>query len=1712
MKTLLTKLRIRLGCGAIVLLALSIAAAPVAAVNYTWTGLGADDSLFTAENWSPVPSPMFDTTTATTHSIIFTGSTRTSPTVPDGANPNFNNATFDANAAAFTIGLAGASGSFRLGSTGASTMRNLVNNSPNVQTFNAPVLISVATINAATAGFVFNSTYSAGSSTSSRRTDVTGNHDVWFNAGISGAGKDTTSADTAGAVQIKTTATAHIPVASASTHGDRFGGLWNGVFNIYTGALRIGHNDALGAGSATVQIPGETATVPGRTIIQGGTYNGRLELVGGITVSENFSLAARSSSVGFLPHIVSVGGGNTLTGSIDIGTGGSYYNIQSDGTAPGDLLTLAGNFAPTVATGNRYLRLQGAGNGAVSGNITNGTATVRLFKEDGGTWTITSSGNTYSSGTYIEGGTLALTGSGSIATTSQIQVNSGCTFDVSGVTGGLWTLAPSGAQNLVGWGTVKGNVQDTALGATISGGTLGAAGTLNFTNDLSLNGNGTLRFDLGPATTIGSDVNDLLSIGGNLSLAGTTSVVVNNTDTIQGFATGTYRLIDYVGSLTGNASNFTVSALGGTTRQNFAISTATPKQVNLIVTGAPLSLTWKGDGTTNAWDVATTANWNNLTQMFYNSDSVTFDDTGSNNPAVYLTASVTPGAIAVNNSAKDYVFGGFGAIVGNTGLTKSGTGKLTIDNSGPNTFTGAIALNGGAIEVGSGSNVGNLGTGAIALAAGTTLAFNRSDGITLANVLSGSGTLEQKGLYGLLDVTATNANFTGPVTISQGTLKWNSNNNLGPAAGLPDVTNNAILQLDSTAGSWTPNRTIVGTGAVEKIGANTISFNKAHTFNGGLTISAGTLQVGGTNQTEGALGAGAVVNNATLTFNRSATYTVANVIGGTGAVNFNAAAGVVTMTGDNTYDGNTSINDGTVILGSATGLGNTTGYTYITSNTAARLALTGGITVNEPIALGTRGSSAAHSYMPHILNLGGDNTLAGAITAGTGGSRLTIQSDGTAPGDLLTLSNTITNTTSGSDNLYFRGAGNGLVSGNITNGTGQWRIFKLDAGTWTFTYANTYTNSTDIVAGTLALKDSGTISASMAVVFQEPAAIFDVSQTFSQTFSMGASQGLIGIGKVVGNVATTSGSQIAPSGPVSITNSFTGSPSRYNYLGGTMTIQGASATTGLDLSGGESLTFKLTPNPASTANDKIQVVGRLNMLNLYGNTNVLIVPETALGPAGSEYTLLSASSQSGTSSFALDPNHNTRYSLSLNTASPGVVKLKVDSGSNANLIWAGTVNSVWDLKTTANWTGADGLFYQADAVSFTDAAPDDKLNVTIGDAANPYLYPASVTVDSSKNYIFGGTGSISSGATLTKSGAGTLTVNNGNDFNGTVTITGGMLIDGAGGALGRTSGGTVINGGTLDSNGLSSSYEQISVQGMGVGGNGALVNNSTAAHYFNYITLAGDATLGGTGNWNIVGPVQVNSGIATGYLHGNGYALTKVGTNEIDLMDLGETNLGDIHVNAGRLYVQAGTTLGNNANQITLANGAWLGFWLTTVAHAKPISIDATGGRIDTWGGASTLTSTIAAAGALTVSAADGAAMTLNGVISGVGGLTKINSNTAGGKVILGGNNTYQGPTLISAGTLELSATGQIAPVSAITNDAVFQVNGGTHTLGTIGGGGTMNVFAASEVTATSIAQNALIIGGVAPASAAAVPEPGTWLLLFAGLPAAMGLRRLWKR
>src|SRR5207249_2983562 len=177
-----------------------------------------------------------------------------------------------------------------------------------------------------------------------------------------------------------------------------------------------------------------------------------------------------------------------------------------------------------------------------------------------------------------------------------------------------------------------------------------------------------LTFDLTNNTTIGGGVNDLLVVNGNLNLNNNT---VNVRPIAPGgaLANGTYRLVNYSGTKTGNLS------ISSGTRFTLTLDESTVGQIKLNVSGLPASLVWKGNSGT-AWDVATTPNWLNgaSSDVFFDFDTVTFNDTASTFN-VSINQIVQPTSVTVN-AGNNYTFIGSGGISGLTGLTKSGTGTL----------------------------------------------------------------------------------------------------------------------------------------------------------------------------------------------------------------------------------------------------------------------------------------------------------------------------------------------------------------------------------------------------------------------------------------------------------------------------------------------------------------------------------------------------------------------------------------------------------------------------------------------------------------------------------------------------------------------------------------------------------------------------------------------------------------------------------------------------------------------------------------------------------------------------------------------------------------------------------------------------------------------------------------------------------------------------
>ena len=159
-----------------------------------------------------------------------------------------------------------------------------------------------------------------------------------------------------------------------------------------------------------------------------------------------------------------------------------------------------------------------------------------------------------------------------------------------------------------------------------------------------------------------------------------------------------------------------------------------------------------------------------------------------NNPAnstVTLVGNLSPTAVVVNSST-DYVFTGAGAIIGaGTTLTKQGSGKLTIDNTTANSYTGLTTVSGGTLQIGNGDTNGSL-PGNVSNSG--TLAFNRTDTVTYSSAITGPGTISQQG-SGTLILTGNNT--AGATVVSAGTLQIVGGSTIGSLAS--DITDNSSV-------------------------------------------------------------------------------------------------------------------------------------------------------------------------------------------------------------------------------------------------------------------------------------------------------------------------------------------------------------------------------------------------------------------------------------------------------------------------------------------------------------------------------------------------------------------------------------------------------------------------------------------------------------------------------------------------------------------------------------------------------------------------------------------------------------------------------------------------------------------------------------------------------------------------------------------------------
>jgi autotransporter-associated beta strand protein len=337
------------------------------------------------------------------------------------------------------------------------------------------------------------------------------------------------------------------------------------------------------------------------------------------------------------------------------------------------------------------------------------------------------------------------------------------------------------------------------------------------------------------------------------------------------------------------------------------------------------------------------------------------------------------------------------------------------------------------------------------------------------------------------------------------------------------------------------------------------------------------------------------------------------------------------------------------------------------------------------------------------------------------------------------------------------------------------------------------------------------------------------------------------------------------------------------------------------------------------------------------------------------------------------------------------------------------------------------------------------LNAGVNLFPNPIQLDGTLTYNQSVTATLDGT--ITGAGSLIKNGSGTLTINGANSgLTAPVQINAGIVKAGSGTALGAT--GIVINnGGTLDIVGLDLGSIPVTVSGAGAGGVGAIEssgaprNTGNAGTGLSSITLAGDATVGGSGPWD-TDPVKnlgwwgINNGtLSTGT---SNYNLTKVGLNQFGLS--GGTSvdsaLGNIDVQQGLLAFQGGvSSMGNPASNITIRAGATVSFFDTSTQWDKNFILlgDGATANLFNYDGNNTIIGRITLNGNCVSGAAPPArgspiSLALNGPIVGTGSLIKSGLD----ELILAGTNTYTGGTLVNAGKLTLD--GQNISGAAVTN------------------------------------------------------------------------------
>ena len=1159
------------------------------------------------------------------------------------------------------------------------------------------------------------------------------------------------------------------------------------------------------------------------------------------------------------------------------------------------------------------------------------------------------------------------------------------------------------------------------------------------------NGTGVLTFDNGIV-----DVN-ILNVGNQANSAGGAGIGVINMSTNSTLKVNTrLTLAAYTGTATAGDSG-AINMNGGTLIANVITNGAGVGTINM----------------TNAtWQVALTPG-----VTAFGSATVTNFNTGGATNLIIVTFATLPSTYPVTNRLVKYqTLGGSG--IANIGLSLP-TGGGYVGSLVNNTAAGAIDL-----VLTAGASPSNIAW------SGADISGNW-DVATTVNWTNGAGAAT---VYNQLDAVRFDDTASGTTSV-------NLLATLTPSGLL--VTNVSKTYTfggsGSLAGAGATGGGIPGGLVKQGTGTLILANTTPDTYLGGVTITAGTLQVGdGATASSGSLGSvsGGVANNASLVFNRPSgdTMAVANVISGAGGLT-NTGAGIIQLNGANTFTGPVSVQPGaTLQLGNSAALGTVAGGTFISSG--GTLDLNNSNPGSEPISVqgvGSGGGAIVNNTggtapILKAVTLAGDTTFGGSQrwdlqgTLGTGGGAysVTMASSTYCEWRDLAVNASLLNINVNSGTLGYVGTTtSGNLSGTLTVANGATiKFYNTTAGANLpkpvvlndgSTVANgggsnvisgpislTGFNTFDIAGTSLTL--SGALSGTGTLYKQtstSPLYLTGTSPSFSGSVSLYAGKiylnGSLGSG-TSSSITSQSGTVLAGTGvnngPVDVFGGLTP---------GDAAVLGTNTFGSLILEPSATMTNDLATT-ASAASDLVVVNGDLTM----NNSTIYVNPIGGTLEGNRAYTLITYSGTFSGSLPAVQTALSSVYTIILTnvtTTTPKKIQAIVTGGQSDLLVWDNASgNAEWDVQGSANWSNtfthvSSDVFYSSDAVLLNDSITNSPFPVTTIDIASA-VGPSAITNNSTTNYTISGAGKISGGASLVKQGTSTLTLSTVNDFTGPVTILGGEIFAGASSALGAAGATlTITNGGTMDLNGFTLGSKPIVVSGAGVGSNGAIINSGGPVyddgHGLTSVTLAADATFGGTNRWDLggTGGAVLSTGGKSNNVSIIGNSVNSPNNTYWEWFNVNtDTNLANINILSGELGVKGTTTLGNATNTVTIYSGGQMTFWGGS-AYAKNYYIK-TGGKMLVRRDGPTFNLNLTLEDGATFSSVDNvktitgpavllglghflnanAACTFSNVISGAGGVSLDGSD--GNPLIFAAANTYIGSTLLTASGVRLALVG----------------------------------------------------------------------------------------